>query len=96
MRQTKYVPGYGYITGSGFLKDVGIELGKAVAKNIGDRIGRKIADKIVPHKTTKEDIIKQIESIPHSSNGLPDDVRQALYGSGVNLKLRYNGVSTNR
>lgn len=87
MRQTKYVPGYGYITqyGEGFWKDAGLELGVAVGKRvanaIGDKLGRKIAEKIVP---AKQEVLKELDILP--SNGLPEDVRKALYGSGRKQK----------
>lgn len=83
MRQTKYVPGYGYVTGSGFWQDAGKELtyaiGKRVASAVGDKVGRKIAEKIIP----KEKVMKELDELP---NGLPEDVRKALYGSGVKNK----------
>ena len=76
MRKTKYVSGYGYITGSGFWQDAAIELSKSLGKRVasaaGDVIGRKIANKMV-----KKDIIKQLDALPKS--GLPEDVRRALY-----------------
>ena len=102
MSETKYVPGYGYVTtytGGGVWQDMGkeaaINIGKKVVGAIGEKIGQKIADKIVKPKTsrlndyakTREDVLKEIKIIPYNEGkGLPKDVRQALYGSGAKLK----------
>ena len=108
MSETKYVPGYGYVTaytGSGVLTDMGkqaaINIGKKVVGAIGEKIGQKIADKIIgkpknmikelnDYAKTREDVLKEIKIIPYNEGkGLPKDVRQALYGSGVKLKKKY-------
>jgi hypothetical protein len=99
MRKTTYVSGYGYITqyGSGWWQDAGSELvgniGKRVVGAIGDKIGRKLADKIVgkkilkknPYSDIRESVLKEIKVLPYEEKeyGLSDDVRKALYGSGI-------------
>ena len=96
MRQTKYIPGYGYITqyGNGFWADAGKELtfaiGKRITNAIGDKIGRKIAKRITPEvrppiANTREQVLKELYLLP--SNGLPEYVRKALYGSGRKSKV---------
>ena len=59
MRETTYVPGYGYVTeytedeyvGHGIMTDMAkqaaINISKKVVGAIGDKIGQKIADKII-------------------------------------------------
>ena len=108
MSETKYVPGYGYVTtytGGGVWQDMGkqavINIGKKVVGAIGEKIGKKIADKIIgkpktsrevvkelnDYAKTREDVLKEIKIIPYNEGkGLPKNVRQALYGSGVKLK----------
>jgi hypothetical protein len=104
--ETKYVPGYGYVTtyvGGGVWQDMGkeavVNIGKKVVGAIGEKIGQKIADKIVKprevikklndYAKTREDVLKEIKIIPYNEGkGLPKDVRQALYGSGVKLKKK--------
>ena len=82
MKQTKYVPGYGYVTGhtgGGVLTDMGkqvaINIGKKVVGAIGEKIGQKIADKIIgkpktsrlnDYAKTREDVLKEIKIIPYN------------------------------
>jgi hypothetical protein len=105
MNETKYVPGYGYVTtyvGGGVWQDMGkeavVNIGKKVIGAIGEKIGQKIADKIInkpktsrlnDYAKTREDVLKEIKIIPYNEGkGLPKNVRQALYGSGVKLKKK--------
>lgn len=83
MRETRYVPGYGYVTkneGNGFWQDAGIDLastvGRRVATAIGDKIGRKIADKIVSNSNNSNS--NNITTMNNESRQTREDVLKQL------------------
>ena len=97
--------GYITQNGSGFWQDAGTDLitniGKKVVGAIGDRVGSKIADKIVGKKkkesvstresAIRESVLKDLDLLPKQREyGIPEDVRKALYGSGVKGKKSKN------
>jgi hypothetical protein len=96
--ETKYVPGYGYVTtytGGGVWQDMGkkaaVNIGKKVVGAIGEKIGQKIADKIVNKPKTSRKVIKELNDYAKTREDVLKEIKIIPYnnkGKGLSKEIR--------